>query len=145
MLTTAGFIITAVVTLIGGAGGAALFQWLSKRRDQQLAEKQDDRKAGYDSVAIVNSWREQAKASAEDAAEARKEARAVRDEMASMRADIEALLDRVSHLEDDQGVIVGYVTVVTAGVEAGTVPPLPPMPPKVQAILSHVEQRKESE
>lgn len=143
MLTTAGFIITAVVTLIGGAGGAALFQWLSKRRDQQLAERKDDREAGHDSVAIVNAWREQAKASAEDAAEARKEARAVRSEMVSMRADIEALLDRVGHLEDDQGVIVGYVTVVTAGVEAGTVPPLPPMPPKVQAILSHIQHKEQ--
>lgn len=146
-MTTAGFITAAVVTVIGGAGGAALFQWLSKIRDQRLAEKKDEREASQDSVAIVNSWREQAKSSAEDAAEARKDARAARDEMASMRADIEALLDRVTHLErveDDMIRLAGFVVVVKAGVQSGQIPPWPSEPPTVAALMSQV-RKQESE
>ena len=152
MMTTAGFIITAIVTFIGGAGGAGLFQWLSKRRDQSLAERKDARDGALDSVAIVNSWREQAKSSAEDAAAAREEARKAREDMASMRRDVDALLDRVGVLEAELGAsegdrmaLAGYLTVVVAGIEAHTVPPLPTPPPVVASIMSRITRTTEQE
>lgn len=139
----AGIVTTAVTAIVTGGGSAALWNWLSKRRDQRLAEKQDDRAANRDSVAIVNSWREQAKASADDAAAARADARAARNEMESMRNDIAALLDRVEHLERVEGDLTrlaGFVVVVKAGVESGIIPPWPSEPPHVTALMSQVKR-----
>lgn len=137
------------VMAIGGlsslVGGLALM-W-KNHRDANRADKKDDRDADRDSVDIVNSWREQAKASAEDAAQARKDARATRErleaEMRSMRSDIAALLDRVEHLERVEGDLTrlaGFIVVVKAGVEQGVIPPWPSEPPHVAALMSQIKR-----
>lgn len=132
---------------IGGLGTlvSGLAVWWKNHRDAKLADKRDDRDAHRDDVEVFADWMSAAKDSAKEAAEARREAANVRAELASVRLDVDALLDRVTHLEDERGQIVGYVTVVIAGIEAGTVPPLPPMPPQVQAILSHITVKEQEQ
>lgn len=134
-------------TLVSGLG-----LWWKNRRDARLAEVKDGRDARRDDVEVFADWMSAAKDSAKEAADARREAAAVRAEIASMRLDVDALLDRVSTLEDEvraleverdaalseQGHLVGYMTAVLAGIEAGTIPPLPQMPTKVASILSRM-------
>lgn len=134
--------LTLIIGLVSGGGLAAI---ISAIRDSRSAYHKDERDTQDHSVAMVNALWQQAKTANDEVGVARADARTVRAEMDSMRADIEGLLDRVAQLEDEVRALeterhrlVGWVTVVMAGVSAGTIPPLPPVPPDVAAILSHI-------
>lgn len=129
--------IGAFGTLLGGLG-----MWWKGRRDARLADRKDGREAKRDDVEVIQSWMEIAKDSAEEAAAARKEAAQTRMELRSMRIDVDSLLDRVEALDGDLGHVLGYITLVIEGVDAGTVPPLPPMPPPVATLIQQ-EKGKE--
>ena len=130
-------------TLITGLG----LMW-KNHRDGNLAEKKDTRDANKDDVEVFSDWMAAAKESAKEAADARREAAQTRAELHSVRIDVESLLDRVSVLEIEihdertaSAQLAGYLTVVLAGIDAGTVPPVPQPSPQVQSILSRIERK----
>lgn len=130
--------LTLVLGLISGGGLAATISALFSGASARSKDHRDTEQAR---VEIMDSLWQQIRTATDEAATARRDATKTRSELDSMRVDVDALLDRVGALESDQGHLVGYVTVIIAGVEAGTVPPLPPMPPTVAAILSHVTRK----
>ena len=140
------------ILAIGGLGTliSGLGVWWKNHRDGELAEKKDSRDANKDDVEVFSDWMTAAKESAKEAAEARRDAALTRAELHSVRIDVDSLLDRVSILEaeihDERSAtaqIAGYVTVILAGIEAGTIPPVPRPSPQVQAILSRIEHKEQ--
>ena len=140
------------ILAIGGLGTlvSGLGVWWKNHRDGDLAEKKDGRDANKDDVEVFSDWMTAAKESAKEAAEARREAAQTRAELHSVRIDVESLLDRVSVLEVEihdertaSAQLAGYLTVVLAGIDAGTIPPVPRPSPQVEAILSRIDHHKD--
>ena len=105
-------ILTALIAAL--VGGGLTTGWVAIRKDR--------REEPIDVVRAVSAWRSEAAASAE-------QARLARTEMEDLRR-------RVGCLEDNEHTLVRWVVRLHAGIEDGSIPPIPAIPAVIADLLN---------
>ena len=107
-----------------------------------VAWRKDRRQAPKDEAETFTAWQAASRASAEEASAAREAARKAQNSADQALRELAALRREVADLRHSEGQLLGWIASLHAGIEAGTIPPLPVIPAWLVEAISRVTSGK---